>query len=90
MKLRLIRINTAKGFAMTDTGGSAFPVPTERNEEGMSLRDYFAAKAMQGLLCSAGGSDTTNDNLADINFHTLANESFQIAEAMLKARVKDD
>jgi hypothetical protein len=45
----------------TNTGGPAFPAPSGwdsqgnwcRNytdSEGMTLRDYFAAKAMQGIL----------------------------------------
>ena len=33
------------------TGGPAFPVP-DIGENGMTLRDYFAAKAMQGLLAN--------------------------------------
>jgi len=34
-----------------DTGGPAFPGALDRqHSEGMTLRDYFAAKAMQGLL----------------------------------------
>jgi hypothetical protein len=34
----------------TYTGGPAFPsVHPHGREEGMTLRDYFAAKAMQGL-----------------------------------------
>jgi hypothetical protein len=34
-----------------NTGGPAFPSthPSYGQEEGMTLRDYFAAKAMQGL-----------------------------------------
>lgn len=28
----------------------AFPVPNSDYKDGMDLRDYFAAKAMQGLL----------------------------------------
>ncbi|WP_260767507.1 hypothetical protein [Klebsiella aerogenes] len=36
-----------------DNGGPAFPVPaTEYHgmDEGMTLRDYFAAKAMQAMI----------------------------------------
>jgi len=47
--------------------------------QGMTLRDYFAAKAMQGLLSRIG-----NDK---INVHdVLAQRTYQIADAMLKAR----
>lgn len=33
----------------TNTGGSAFPVEGGAIATGMTLRDYFAAKAMQGM-----------------------------------------
>jgi hypothetical protein len=36
---------------MKDTGGPAFPTDHNKNvAEGMTLRDYFAAKAMQALI----------------------------------------
>ena len=65
-----------------DKGGPAFP-----NEgfngwgepfQGMSLRDYFAAKAMQGMLAENGGGAMNNDELADW--------AYLLADAMLKAR----
>ena len=61
-------------------GGSAFPTETSLGfEEGMTLRDYFAATALQGLL-SRGGHDK-------INVHdVLAHRTYQIADAMLEAR----
>jgi hypothetical protein len=67
-----------------DNGGPAFPGlhPSSEcryKEEGMTLRDYFAAKAMQGLLASLP-SDTT---LYDSN---VAKWSYEMADAMLKAR----
>lgn len=40
-----------------NTGGPAFPVPhnyIDRFGEGMTLRDYFAAKAMQQLMQERG------------------------------------
>lgn len=33
-----------------ETGGSAFPHENHLSHRGMTLRDYFAAKALQGLL----------------------------------------
>lgn len=54
----------------------AFP---NRASSGMTLRDYFAAMALQGLL-SRGGSDKIN--VSDI----LAQRTYQIADAMLEAR----
>jgi hypothetical protein len=60
----------------------AFPVQSiyiedqETNSRGMTLRDYFAAKAMQGLL-----SSDVNAKLED-----FAKQSYKVADAMLKAR----
>ncbi len=65
----------------TNTGGPAFPVGSGdmRDPTGMTLRDYFAAKAMQGLLSRIGHDK--------INVHdVLAQRTYQIADAMLKAR----
>ena len=60
-----------------ETGGPAFPDPQEnwRGEKGMTLRDYFAAKAMQGLLDSG-----------QHGFYEIAPVAYQMADAMLKAR----
>lgn len=62
------------------TGGPAFPSPTDGmlDNEGMTLRDYFAAKAMQGMLAESGGGASSNEDLAEFAYH--------IADAMLKAR----
>ena len=59
----------------TDTGGSAFPSPYD-DDEGMTLRDYFAAKAMQGLLASTTSS----------NGMVIAKDAYLLADAMLEAR----
>lgn len=69
-----------------NTGGPAFPV-LHQNEitgyippetSGMTLRDYFAAKAMHGMLAENGGGARSNDDLAVI--------AYALADAMLKAR----
>lgn len=65
-----------------NTGGPAFPHIDSgcgRFEEGMTLRDYFAAKAMQGLLASPHATQEW------INNH-LAKSAWGAADAMLKAR----
>ena len=49
---------------------------------GLTLRDYFAAKAMQGLL-SGFYRDTSK-----YNFSELPTESYSIADAMLSERNK--
>jgi hypothetical protein len=65
-----------------DKGGPAFPSHGSMGEvahEGMTLRDYFAAKAMQGLLASLPGDTTLYDS-------NVAKWSYEMADAMLKAR----
>ena len=66
---------------MTNTGGSAFPVmDMEVTKEGMTLRDYFAAKALQALIIANGPAPTGG-------WSTYAERTaYTIADAMLKAR----
>ena len=66
-----------------DTSGPAFPINANESADrciytGMTLRDYFAAKAMLGLLTS------TRISKPD----WIANDSYEMADAMLKAREK--
>ena len=62
----------------------AFPVQSvyiedqDTNSRGMTLRDYFAAKVMQGICASDPVSAMTNERIAA--------ESYDLADAMLKAR----
>jgi len=70
----------------TETGGPAFPQPNmvddgeliEVGDTGMTLRNYFAAKAMQALLS------------ADVQFYSgrefknVAVYSYKCADAMLR------
>ncbi|MEX6399516.1 hypothetical protein AB6E88_21435 [Providencia hangzhouensis] len=78
---------------MTDkTGGAAFPASGHPNmqfiaQEGMSLRDYLAAKAMQGDLASQSVSlgHFAND-ASDESLVNRANFYYRMADAMLKAR----
>lgn len=66
-------------------GGPAFPVIFEHDEgrcvseqEGMSLRDYFAAKAMQVLI--------PDEAIATV--HETVDAAYRWADAMLEARKK--
>ena len=68
-----------------DTGGPAFPCDlTSYDDEvriqyqGMTLRDYFAAKAMQSLILE----------VADWKYmpNEIANFAYAQADAMMKAR----
>jgi hypothetical protein len=63
----------------TNTGGLAFPATDtsfHRDWLGMTLRDYFAAKAMQALLV---GDDFPLAN-------GVPAKAYKLADAMLKAR----
>ena len=62
-----------------NTGGPAFAVAELANItwEGMTLRDYFAAKAMQAILQLGANSS---------EFHMDADAAYEMADAMLKAR----
>lgn len=78
--------------APINDGGSAFPVLENNGDRqlvltsaGMSLRDYFAAKAMQSLVLRlSGGPGIGNDH--DGLLTNLAGEAYAMADAMLKAR----
>jgi hypothetical protein len=60
---------------------SAFPLHLHGDYgKGMTLRDYFAAAALQGLLAHVIG--VTNAK----NEHDYAVRSYQYADAMLAAR----
>ena len=73
-----------------NTGGPAFPglhtsAGLQYQEEGMTLRDYFAAKAMQGLMM--------RQDAAGFNFALAPNDAmrvslwaYDLADEMLKAR----
>jgi hypothetical protein len=54
----------------------------------MTIRDYFAAQAMQGLI--AGADETIREYLdyLDDPMTNLATASYLMADAMLKAREK--
>ncbi|MER5012429.1 hypothetical protein [Morganella morganii] len=78
---------------MTDkTGGSAFPVPATElhgTDTGMTLRDYFAAKAMQGdWSCQSGDSGYFIDCVNDEAIDKSAELYYRMADAMLRAREK--
>lgn len=78
-------------------GGPAFPItqvaphgdpdysdyiPGMKGKEGMSLRDYFAAAAMNTLIrCASPGPETL--------WVRIAEEAYRSADAMLKEREKN-
>jgi hypothetical protein len=80
----------------TNTGGPAFPavIPLVHSEQqgkdyldyseaGMTLRDYFAAKAIPGLMARNWSNHKgTDEELIGV----WARSSYAVADAMLKAR----
>lgn len=80
-----------------ETGGNAFPYSGVHkfhgggsggvivDDRGMSLRDYFAAKAMQAIIrrydghSFGGGSESPQ-------YKELSDDAYYIADAMLRAR----
>ena len=61
---------------MNNTGGPAFPhQSSDAIRAGMTLRDYFAAKAMQGMLANG-----------ESGLQTLSQAAYTMADAMLKVR----
>lgn len=76
----------------TNTGGPAFPLSHSHKDlegtnwqhaNGMTLRDYFAAKAISELMrvYSFGNADPVEDYANEI-----ARDAYSVADAMLKAR----
>jgi hypothetical protein len=76
----------------TTDGGPAFPQDNDAiGSPGMTLRDYFAAKAMQSVLQGArlpGLERTPIDPDAAAALDAVALGSYRIADAMLKERNK--
>ena len=64
-----------------NTGGPAFPFAGESghclNDSGMTLRDYFAAKAMQSIYADVRGQGWQKE---------CAKCAYELADAMLEAR----
>lgn len=72
-----------------DKGGSAFPFTVFQENgarcsaPGMTLRDYFAAKAMQGMCAAPMGKFPYQ-----LEIESIACDTYKMADAMLEARKK--
>jgi hypothetical protein len=75
--------------AERETGGAAFPCEqghtpegtwNQSFEPGMTLRDYFAAKAMQAIYTAGIPSGV------EMKYDEVATGAYAAADAMLKAR----
>lgn len=81
-----------------DDGGPAFPLPEWsyphgvsgiKIQEGMSLRDWFAGMAMQGMLAHSTRYKPRPGTSA--NWHeAISEEAYQLADAMIAEGKKDE
>lgn len=69
-------------------GGAAFPRPDWLSPAGMSLRDYFAAAALPAVVRARVA--LANASLGnDLNQESIAEECYELADALLEVRQKD-
>ena len=74
----------------SNDGGLAFPIAidmgngTIATHHGMSLRDYLAAKAMQGIVAAGDGYDYEGQRPIDV----IPRHAYAMADAMLQERDK--
>jgi len=81
-------------------GGPAFPVSTSDPRighqdgygtwqfPGLSVRDYFAAAALQGWLSSYGPESSHPADIGEHQLNQVAVQAYDMADAMLAARDK--
>ncbi len=86
-KMETVELVNNGGSMPDKTGGAAFPASGHPDmqfvaQEGMSLRDYLAAKAMNGIIANNAMIDTSTDQTLE----WVAKNAYQMADAMLKAR----
>jgi len=62
-----------------ETGGNAFPPGYPYEGQGMTLRDYFAAKAMQALIATVGANASRAEE-------AVCGVAYIYADQMLKQR----
>jgi DNA-directed RNA polymerase alpha subunit len=66
-----------------DDGGPAFPTMTEeRYFHGMSLRDYFAARAMQGMLANP----KLQEQILKVGKSWIEESAWAVSDAMIDFR----
>ncbi len=76
-----------------NNGGPAFPLQIDENALhvydyiGMSIRDYFAAAALQGWLASFG-PEAPHPALKNTE-NEIATLSYRVADAMIEARKEE-
>lgn len=86
-ELPLEDLRQASPAQLKPDGGAAFPQSGYERwapEGGMTLRDYFAAKALQGTLASS--QIKGNTGLENWKYEDFAQFAYSLADAMLVAR----
>lgn len=87
--------NEGGGFVRSQKdGGPAFPIPDtyhpngqiEYGANGMSLRDWFAGMALQGILAWPGDDQRGNAH-SNASPDVVAWTSYNFADAMIAARI---
>jgi hypothetical protein len=75
-----------------DNGGPAFPhikaVGHRDYAGGMSIRDWFAAQALQGCLAYSHYNETWGDFHNNGSHLMLAQHCYELADAMLEVRAR--
>ena len=72
----IFNFNKRKDSKVIEPAFPAMHFDLADNEHGLTMRDYFAAKAMQGLLASE----------VNAPLKTFAKQAYTMADAMLEAR----
>lgn len=72
-------------LAFQEHDASGMPITEMYAQDGMTLRDYFAAKALAALI---GHEGKDGNNCGKKAVPTLAKWSYEYADAMLAAREK--
>ena len=82
-------------MSATNDGGAAFPRSSDAHyncpQKGMSLRDWFAGMALQGIWSQTKHEDDNHDLLSwrtDVYMHQ-ASHCYEMADAMIEARRED-
>jgi hypothetical protein len=78
---------------MSEQSDMAFPLanPLTSDQLGMTLRDYFAAKAIQGFCANSAifaENGQTGWGLVNCNLESLTSYAFDVADSMMKAKEK--
>lgn len=65
-------------------GGTAFPYHWQDSIQGMSLRDWFAGRALSLMM----GFEDQNGPFQNVTDETRAARAYQLADAMIAERAK--